>query len=543
MAIRRLLARPGHTALLVAIVGAGIGAATTVFSVVDQLLLRPAPFAYADRLVDVLDTSRASRGGGNSLSMEKIAGWQAQPSVFERFEAYAPVQVDVTGDSGPERIRGLNVSLGLFSMIGVSPRLGRGFMPGDGRPGSERIAIVSEALWRRRFGAQPDALGRRLTLNDQDYTIVGVMPRRFRMLSDEEAVWLPVDVGASIGDKTLAGFYGLGRLAPGVRMPGAQRMADDIATRLQVATPLPRTWDLALEQKQIARVDPTTRTALLVLLGAVSFVLFITCANVANLFIAQAPLRLREMAIRAALGSGRARLVRSVLVESLLISASGGALGIVLARWGVDALLAAAPGRLAFMTTSTIELDARVIAVAIVLTLLTGLLTGLLPAIRGSKPDIESTLRGTAPAGRASYGRGPALLVLLEVAFSVLLLLGAGAHGAHVRESPGDRAGLRTGGTDRAPSRSAGGSVPIVGGARGVLRHALRAAQGGARDFRRRRVRRPAAVAGGLFFRRARRRGEPGRAGAGDRAVQYRHAGILPHPAHPDPRRAGLRSG
>jgi putative ABC transport system permease protein len=425
MAIRRLLARPGHTALLVAIVGAGIGAATTVFSVVDQLLLRPAPFAYADRLVDVLDTSRATRGGGNSLSMEKIAGWQAQPSIFERFEAYGPVQFDVTGDSGPERIRGLNVSLGLFSMIGASPRLGRGFMSGDGRPGSERIAIVSEALWRRRFGAQPDTLGRRLTLNDQDYTIVGVMPRRFRLLQDDEAVWLPVDVAASLSDTTLRGFYGLGRLAPGVRMPAAQRMADEVAARLQAATPIARTWDLGLEQKQIARVDPATRTALLVLLGAVSFLVFITCANVANLFIAQAPLRLREMAIRAALGSGRARLVRSVLTESVLIAAAGGALGIVLARWGIDAVLAAAPGRLAFMHTSTIELDARVIAAAATLTLLTGVLTGLVPAIRGSRPNLESTLRGSAPAGRASYGRGPALLVVLEVAFSVLLLLGA----------------------------------------------------------------------------------------------------------------------
>jgi putative ABC transport system permease protein len=425
LAIRRLFARPGSTALLIAIVGVGIGSATTVFSVVDQLLLRPAPFAFADRLVDVLDTIRATRGGGNSLTMEKIAGWQAQPAVFERLEAYAPLQFDVTGDTGPERIRGLQVSLGLFSMVGASPRLGRGFMPGDGRPGSERMAIISEELWRRRFGAQPDALGRRLTLNDAEYTIVGVMPRRFRLLQDEEAVWLPVDVTANIADTTLRGFYGLGRLAPGVRMPAAQQMADDVASRLQQATPIARTWDLALEQKRIARVDPTTRTALFVLLGAVSFVLFITCANVANLFMAQAPLRVREMAIRSALGSGRARLIRSVLVESLLLAAAGGALGLVLARWGVDAVLAAAPGRLAFMTTSTIELDARVVPVAVTLTLVTGVLIGLLPAIRGSKPNLGSTLRGTAPAGRSSYGRGPATLVVLEVAFSVMLLLGA----------------------------------------------------------------------------------------------------------------------
>ena len=307
LAIRRLLSRPWYTAILVAIVGVGIGAATTVFSVVDQLLLRPPPFAYADRLVDVLDTNRTGGGGGNNLTPEKIAGWQAQPALFERFEVYAPAQFDVTGEAEPERIDGLNVSLGLFSMLGVEPRLGRGFTTGDGRPGGERVAIVSDDLWRRRYGAQPDALGRVLTLNDRDYTIVGVMPRGFHLLGDKEAVWLPIDVHASVGDPTLASFYGLGRLAPGVRLPAAQQMADALADRMQAAAPLARSWDLSLARKNVAYVDPATKTALFVLLGAVSFVLFITCANVASLFLALAPLRLREMAIRSALGSGRAR--------------------------------------------------------------------------------------------------------------------------------------------------------------------------------------------------------------------------------------------
>ena len=402
LALRRLFARPAYTALLVLIVGVGIGAATTVFSLVDQLLLRRAPFTYADRLVDVLDTNRKSGGGGSSLTPQKIVGWQAQPALFERFESYAPATFDVTGDGEPERIDGLRVSVGLFQMLGVEPRLGRSFTTGDGLPGGERTAIISEDLWRRRYGAQPDALGRAIALNEQDYTIVGVMPRRFKLLMGKEAVWVPVDLAASTGDATLTSFYGLGRLARGVLITDAQHTADQLSDRLNQASPIARSWDLNLRQKNVARVDPTTRTALLVLLGAVSFVLFITCANVANLFLSAAPLRLREMAIRSALGSGRARLIRSVLLESVLVALAGGGLGVLLANWGVQAVLAASPDRLASLATTTVEVDSRVIFVAVGLTLLTGIIVGLLPALRGSRGNLEMTLRGSSPAARLS---------------------------------------------------------------------------------------------------------------------------------------------
>ena len=390
-----------------------------MYSVVDQLVLRPPPFAYADRLVDAMDPK------GNILTPRKVAGWQAQPALFERFEAYAPAQFDVTGGAEPERINGLLVSVGLFPMLGVEPRLGRGFMAGDGRPGSEPVAIIGENIWRRRFGADTDALGARILLNDIRYTIVGVMPRGVHLLGDDETVWLPVDVAARITDSSLDSFYGLARLARGVRLADAQQTADRLAGRMQAAAPLAQSWHLRIHKKKVAWVNPTTATALYVLLGAVSFVLFITCANVASLFLSLAPLRLREMAIRAALGSGRARLIRSVLIESVAIAAAGGALGLMLARWGLQAVLAAAPARLAFMSTSTVDVDGRVVAVAMALTLITGVVVGLLPAIRGSRGNLESTLRASAPAARGSYGRAPALLVILEVAFSMLLLLGA----------------------------------------------------------------------------------------------------------------------
>jgi putative ABC transport system permease protein len=427
LAVRRLLSRPGYTALLVLIIAVGIGAATSVFSVVDQLLLRPPPFAFADRLVGVLDLDRASGGGGNNLTPTKIVGWQAQRALFERFEAYAPMQFDITGDSEPERITGELVSVGLFSMLGIQPRLGRDFTTGDGRPGSDRIVIISHDLWQRRFGVQPDVLGSRIVLNEQDYTVVGVMPRRFKLQGDKDSVWLPVDLEANRGatDATLRSFFGFGRLAPGISLARAKQAAKEIATRLQQETPLAGSWNLSVEKKEVAYVDRTTRTALFVLLGAVSFVLFITCANVANLFLSHAPLRLREMAICSALGSGRGRLIRGVLAETLLIAGAGGALGLLFAQWGVGAMIAAAPEGLAYWSTTPVEVDGRVVVAAVALTAITGIVIGLLPAIRGSRGKIDATLRASSSAVRSSYGRTPAALVVFEVAFSVVLLVGA----------------------------------------------------------------------------------------------------------------------
>jgi predicted permease len=425
-AVRRLSARPGYTLLIVVTLALGIGAATAVFSVVDQTILRPPPFLHADRLVDVLHVNRRRRGGGNQLYAQKIVGWQQQPSLFDRFEAYAPAQMDLTGGTEAERVRGQHVSLGLFSMLGVQPRIGRAFQKGDGAIGSERVVILSHSLWQRRFGGDAGALGQRITLNDEDYTIVGVMPRRFLLQSETDAFWLPFDVDARITDVSIRSFYGVGRLARGVSHADAQRLADEIADRLQAESPLPNSWGLGLSRKEIARVDQTTRTALYVLLGAVGFVLLIACANVANLFLSHAPARQREMAIQSALGASRFMLARAVLVESTLVALVGGALGILLARWGVAAVLAAAPAQLFVRVTSTIELDGRVLLVATVMILASGILFGLVPALRGSRPNLERSLRGGSHAsGRSAYGRVPGILVVAEVTFAVILLVGA----------------------------------------------------------------------------------------------------------------------
>jgi len=426
LALRRFRFKPAHTVLMILILGIGIGATTAVFSVVDQTVLRPAPFAYADRLVDVIDIDRVRGGGGNLLTPAKIVGWQSEPTLFEAFEAYAPQQFDVTGDVEPERVQGLVVSTGLFDMLGARPRSGRGFVREDGAPGAERVVVISEALWRRKLGAREDVLNSRLTLNDESYRIIGVMPRRFRLTSEKESLWLPYDPQSNISDATVRGFYGLGRLATSVARGSEQQRADTIADRRQIQAPLPRTWGLRLDRKKVANVDKTARAALLVILGAVAFVLLITCANTASLFLSQIAVRQREIAIRTAIGAARSRLIREMLTESLLLSLCGGALGVLIATWGVDAIVASAPADLTFQATSPIEIDGRVLGVTLVMTLLTGLVFGLLPALRGSRPNLDVILKATTGGGGShSYSRFAGTLIIAEVAFSLILLVGA----------------------------------------------------------------------------------------------------------------------
>jgi putative ABC transport system permease protein len=234
------------------------------------------------------------------------------------------------------------------------------------------------------------------------------------------------DVQSNVADTSLNHFYGLARLATSVGRGSEQRLADAIADRLQQESPLARTWGLRILHKKVAYVNETTRTALFVLLGAVGFVLLITCANTANLYLSQVVVRQREMAIRTAIGASRWRLIREMMAESVLLAACGGAVGLLIATWGVDAIVAAAPANLTFQATSPIEIDARILLVTAAMTVLTGLVFGLLPALRGSRPHLDLILKGTTGSGgSASYSRFAGALIVAEVAFSLILLVGA----------------------------------------------------------------------------------------------------------------------
>jgi putative ABC transport system permease protein len=428
LALRRFWFNPGRTALLIAVLGLGLGTATAVFSVVDQTILRPPPFAHAERLVEVLDLYRSAGARSSSLTPEKIAGWQSQHSLFEAFEGFASRQFDLTAaEMEPERVRGLVVSIGLLRMLDVQPALGRGFADTDGRPGGERVALISEGLWRRRFGGRADVLGARAVLSEEPHTIVGVMPRRFRLTGEGEDVWLPIDVRATGGSAAPSRFLGIGRLAPGVDGESSQEIADTLAARLQAQTPLAAApyWDIHLSRLKVAHVGETTATALFVLLGAVGFVLLITCANTANLFMSQVGFRQHETAVRAAIGATRVRLLREVLTESLVLAICGGAVGLLFATWGLEGIVAAAPPDLTFNSTSPIELDNRILAVAAAMTLVTAIVFGLAPAVRGSRTNPDGVLKSARGVGALPLSRFASALVVAEVAFSLILLVGA----------------------------------------------------------------------------------------------------------------------
>ncbi len=420
-AARRLASRPAFTSLMVFTLALGIGANTAVFTIVDQTLFRSAPFAYADRLVDVI--GRTKNGGGPTFTPDAIAEWQTHPEVFERFEGYATATFDITDIGEPERVSGDVVTTELFPMLGVSPFVGRPFTAADGHAGGEGVAIIGEGLWRRRFGADPNVIGQVMTLSDRPHAIIGVMSRRFHLEpTGVDVLWVPINVNDP--EIPASNFLGSARLRAGSRVDAIQAQANAIAGQLRTARP---GWGVELLPRTIARVDDSARHALLILLGAVGLVLLIACANVANLFLVHATGRSREMALRSALGASRSRLAREVLAESLLLSIGGGVAGTLLALWGIDAAVAAAPANMGFLSLPSIEIDNRILAFTAAVSVATGFLFGLIPAVRASRPDVQETLRGSSPGSvrTGAIGRVPSALVIGETAFALMLLVGA----------------------------------------------------------------------------------------------------------------------
>jgi putative ABC transport system permease protein len=415
--LRMLRKSPGFTTVAVLTLALGIGANTAIFSVVNTVLLRPLPYQDADRLVRV-------RYNHSFLDM---ADWIEQNQTVEAFGGYTSRAFDLTTSDEPERIQGTLLTGHLFRLLGAQAARGRVLLPEDDQYGGERVVVLSHGFWQRRLGGDPDIVGQTLSFSGIRYTVVGVMPAGFQLPQDETELWTPLTVeypeaAQARGVHFLRSF---GRLKPGVTLEQAQADMDNIAARLAKLYPeenLDRRFVLLPLQQYLVR---NVRVALLILLGAVGLVLLIACANVANLSLARAAARQKEIAICAALGAGRLRLVRQLITESVLLSFLGGAAGLVLAFWLIDLIVRLSPGNIPRL--DEVALDGSVLGFTLAVAFLTALLFGLVPALQASLPDLHESLK---EGGRSSAGsmrrRFRSVLVVAEVAMALVLLAGAG---------------------------------------------------------------------------------------------------------------------
>ncbi|AKQ64614.1 hypothetical protein A176_001526 [Myxococcus hansupus] len=429
--LRLLLKNRGFTLVCLLTLALAIGANTAIFSVVNGVLLRPLPYPEPDRLMQVV---RATKDHGRSAthSIAAYVWMSAEGSPFSGVTAYEvlPSGFSVVGDGMPERLPGMRVAGGFFETFGVRPALGRGFLPEEDVVGGPRVVVLSESLWQRRFGGAPDVVGRSIVLNDEPYTVVGVAPASFAYPRGVN-LWTPLQL--DLTNRTNANFlYVTGRLRPGITTSGAVTALETLSGRVRADNP--GLLDVGQEYVPVELrtfLAGSMRLALWVLLGAVGLVLLIACVNLANLQLARAAARNRELVVRAALGAAPGRLVRQMLTESLLLSVAGGGLGVLLAEAVLPALLALAPDSAVLLSGdgggAQVGIDGTVLGFTLAASLLTGLLFGLLPAWQASRTDLQMALREgaqrttTGPGG----GRTRTFLVVGQVALAVMLLVGA----------------------------------------------------------------------------------------------------------------------
>jgi putative ABC transport system permease protein len=423
---RSLLKSPGFTVVAVATLAIGIGGTTAIFSFVDGALLKPLPYADADRMVQVLE--KPPGGGRNGISTLNFLDWQKQNTVFEYLAARTGGAVTLSGIDEPIQLRGSRVSAHYFDIFGIKTALGRPFVEGDDQPGKERVAILSHALWESQFASDPHVIGRSVLLDGTPHTVIGVLPGGGVFDRWYSQIWRPLAFEPQNMTRNFHWFGAIAKLKRGVTVEQARAQMDAIGARIAHDYPdSNKGWGVAIDLFAEQLVGRQTRTYLYVLLAAVGMVLLIGCVNLANLTLARGTVREREIAIRFSLGAGRWRVVRQLVTESVVLSIAGGAFGVAVGYATMAGLRAAVP-RFALPPEANVTMDSRVLLFALAVSVLTGILFGLAPALQVTRSNLAGSIkeggRGMSSGGFRQKIRGA--LAVSEIALAFVLLTAAG---------------------------------------------------------------------------------------------------------------------